>query len=278
MIRLFRLRASLLRRSLSVALFAALLSSCTLSPAAPEGRERYADRAFRFRVDYPAGECEVSERAEAFGEQAVARVLSIADRGGDYLVQVVAIRAQGDSRLEYGFYPTVDTLCFDLGACVSERRNFLTDAIDRDYAPQGIVSSATRSIYGGKTVYVLLSRCNEQGRERAAAVVDSFRSPDTGGPVNFLRRKIYSLLGDNGFSAVLCYVLFSLGFTIVFWYGGCLCFTASDSWAVTLPLLLLFFAAFGYVAVHDEFMGYLHGYDNLFGLACACLLLFLDGD
>lgn len=72
-------------------------------------------------------------------------------------------------------------------------------------------------------------------------------------------------------------LVFSLLFTFIFWIGLFCCFSiVIDNLLVGFFAILLFIAAFGYIALTDEFMGYLYGHNNLWELIEHYLIMFVD--
>lgn len=248
------------------------LASCTRSPKAPEGYEHHNSLSHNYIIDYKEGLCDV-KISEKSGNNSY---ISIADKEGTFLVEVLALRAGDEERYKFPYYQTIDSVYAGNLKSLEENKSFWTDEIVRKYALSDEIEMTTRSIYGGDVVYVISSKYYENGKAGAEEIVDSFRSSKTGGAVNFLKRKIYTLMGDNWFTTILNVVIFSLGFTLIFWLGIiCIVHSMENNILVAILLFILFMVAFGYIAVHDEFMGYLYGHNSLGKLLLSYLLLFL---
>ncbi len=258
--------------SLAIVLLAILfLPSCRRNPVADEGMELYNSEKFRYLINYPENMCELSVDAkERF------HVLQIADKNNNYLIEILAMKTENDKRYKYDYYSTVDTLYYPkLGVCESETKDFWTDWIHRSYTINKYVKMETTSIYAGDIIYVIYAKFNEAGAEDAREIVGNFKTSSGRGATNFCERKIYTLIGDNTWSKVICYALFSIGLTILFWIGIFLCFQIDNAF-IGLSTVCIYVVVFGLLVVTDELFGYIYGHNNLFELLGAFLLLFLD--
>ena len=246
------------------------LTSCWRETSPADGLDRYRSKSFRYNIDYPADSCNVS-----VSNQTSHHVLTITDNDNNYRIQVLALKSELDKRFKFNYYPTVDTLFYKNGVLQSETKDFFTDRIKRTYSVNKYITMETLSIFGGERIYVLYSEFNESGKAAVSKIKESFKSSSGIGPVNFCKRKIYSLIGDNFFSTLLSYVIFSLLFTFLFWSGLFLCFQLNNHVAIILSAIG-FIIVFALFAVTDDFMGYLYGHNNLFYLIAGLMLMFCD--
>lgn len=263
----------LIRLFVSTAIVLFSVTSCWQNPVPAEGLTRCNSKTFRYRIDYPSHSCKASSDNKD-GMQ----ILEIMDVNKNFMIHVLALKTENDKRFKFDFYPTADTLYYKgYGSRLSEGKNFFNDRILRTYSINDYLTLETTSIYGGQCIYIIYSKFNEQGKAEAEKITNSFRSSSGVGAVNFCKRKIYSILGDNWVSTTLSYFIFSLLFTFIFWIGLLCCFSIGiDNLLVGFFAILLFIAAFGYIALTDEFMGYLYGHNNLWELIEHYLIMVVD--
>lgn len=259
-------------QSLAIAAFAFLfLTSCWQAPSPADGLCRHNSKTFRYRIDYPDNMCNVSLDNKT-GQQ----VLQISDKNNNYKIHILALKTENDKRFKFDYYSTIDSLYYtDCGTFAYETKNFFNDKIMRTYSINKYITMESTSIYGGQCIYVIYSTFNEQGKNDAAKITNTFKSSSGIGPINFCKRKIYSIIGDNGFASFLCYLLFSLLFTFGFWGGIVYCCQPDNMW-IGCFAIFVFIVLFGYIVLTDEFMGYIYGHNNLFHLIGAYILLFCD--
>ena len=246
------------------------ITSCWRETSPTEGLDRYRSKDYRYNIDYPIDSCKAT-----LNNQTSHQVLTITDNDNNYRIQVLALKSEKDSRFKFNYYPIVDTLYYKHGEMLSETKEFFSDRINRTYSINKYITMETTSIYGGEYVYVLYSEYNESGQAEACKIKESFKNSSGLGPVNFCKRKIYSLIGDNTFSTILTYIIFSLLFTFLFWGGIFMCFK-TDNPAIGILSIIGFIIFFAFFAVTDQFMGYLYGHNNLFHLITGLLLMFCD--
>lgn len=262
-------------KNLVLVLLFAFFSSCTLKPKVLDNMEIHTSTEYKYNIYYHLDSCVTSINKDGYVE-----TFKIIDRNGNYVVEVIAIKAADEKRFKFDVLPTIDATFYNgLDKQISENRDFFTDRIERTYEINNAITLKSTSIYGNDIMYVIYSKYNDSGAQQALDIVDSFKSSSGIGPINFLKRKVYSIIGDNFFSAFLNYVIFSLALTILFIYGVYKCLAISDKmgYVGNIIALVLFLIIFGYVAVTDEFMGYIYGHNNIFVLICSYLLLFLEG-
>ena len=259
-------------KSLIISIFVLFsLSSCWRNPTPTEGFGRHNSKIFRYLIDYPNDVCNVS--ADDSTNQ---QVLQIGDKNSNYLIHILALKADNDKRYKFGYYTSIDSLYYkDHGTLLSETKDFFSDRITRTYSINQFITMETTSIYGGQYIYVIYSKFNELGKQDAAKITSTFKTTSGIGPINFCKRKIYSIIGDNGFSVFLCYLIFSILLTLGFWGGIVLCCQADNVW-VGFSLIVPFTIIFGCVVLTEEFLGYLYGHNSLFQLIMEYIAMFVD--
>ena len=245
-------------------------ASCWREANPDEGLVRHRDKYYRYNIDYPDNSCKAS-----IDNQASSQVLTIVDNDRNYRIQVLALKAEQDKRYKFDYYSNIDTSFSKCGELQSESKDWLNDRITRTYSVNQYITMETTSIYGGNIVYVIYSEFNEQGESEANKIKESFKTSSCIGPVNFCKRKLYSIAGDNLFSTVVSYLIFSILFTILFWAGIIVCFKPNDPLIVILSVaaFIVTFAAF---AATDQFMGYIYGHNNLWHIIQDLLFMFCD--
>lgn len=244
------------------------ITSCWRETSPEEGLNRYRDKNYRYNIDYPIDSCKTS-----LDNQGSLQVLTIADNDNNYRIQVLSIKSEQDKRYKFTYYTTVDTLFYKRGELQSETKEMFNDRIVRTYSVNKYITMETTSIYGVNCIYVIYSEYNEDGKESACKIKESFKTSSGIGPINFCKRKLYALIGDNTFSTVLSYIIFSVLLTLLFWGGIVLCFSFDDP-IVGFLAIAIYIVAFALFAVTDQFMGYVYGHNNLWHLIVNLLLLF----
>ncbi len=244
------------------------ITSCWRETSPEEGLTRYRDKNYRYNIDYPIDSCKTS-----LDNQGSLQVLTIADNDNNYRIQVLSLKSEQDKRYKFTYYPTVDTLFYKRGEFQSETKEKFNDRIVRTYSVNKYITMETTSIYGGNCIYVIYSEFNEAGKGSACKIKESFKTSSGIGPVNFCKRKLYTLIGDNTFSTVLSYIIFSILLTLLFWGGIFMCF-GFDNPTVGFLAIAIYIVVFALFAVTDQFMGYVYGHNNLWHLIRDLLLIF----
>ncbi len=252
----------------------ALLCSCTHTPTPPEGMLRHNLKEYRYYIDYPKGECDVSTERNGG-----VNVFTIASHNNDYIVDVLALNASDENRYKFDKYATLDTAYFtNLPAPYASAKDWWSDNITRQYHLTDNIDLKTVSIYGGDNIYCLFMRYTPDGEAPARAIAESFRTSSGRGFRNFCDRKLMGLIGDNIFTSILSYVAFTLLFTIVFWWCGAAVMDLSKSQPVNVILFVAFLFLFGLFALYDHFLGYWYGHENLFTVILSYVLMFFGDD
>ena len=244
------------------------MTSCWIETSPPEGLARHTSKLFRFDIDYP-----LDSSSATLKEKDGFHLLTILDNDDSYRIQLLALKTDDDNRYKFDFYPTIDTLYYKRGVFQTEKKNFFSDRIIRTYSINEYITMETISIFGGDRVYVIYSEFNEEGRSRAHEITKSFRTSSGIGPVNFCKRKLYSLFGDNKVTVFLSYILFSIIGTLLFWIGVAKCFDMDSPVGVTMAIIL-FVVVFAFIFTNDDFVGYFYGHNNLGHLVAALATLF----
>ena len=252
-----------------VSLFA--MTSCWIESNPPEGLARYSSKLYRYDIDYP-----LDSSSAAIKDENGFHLLTILDNDKNYRIQVLALKVKDDGRFKFDYYPILDTMYCKNGNLQSETKRFFSDRIIRTYSIDEYLTMETTSIFGGECVYVIYSVFNEIGKSKAYEITESFRSSSGIGPVNFCRRKLYDMLGDNKFTVILSYLLFSLLGTLLFLVSIIKVFD-SDSYVGIAVSLIVLVAVFSLIFVTDDFMGYFYGHNNISHYITALATLFGQG-
>lgn len=250
-----------------------LISSCTLHPSAPEGCVRHNSEFFKYMIDYPQDLCDVSSESDNKYQ-----LLTIHDKNDIFNIYVLAKKASEEKIFDMDFFEQADTMHYTvLGEATSEKINLFNDRIERTYEMGDSVEMLATSIYGGQTMYILYASYRPQGKEAVLAITDTFRTSMGRGPLNTIRHKIYSIFGTGMIVSVACYVLFSFGITVLFFYILSPCFKV-DSLVYMIVTGFIALTIYAYVVVTDEFMGYLYGHNNIITLLGGFIMVFIDSD
>ena len=256
-------------QTLLVAIAAALISaSCTRQPQASPGMYLHNSPEHRYYIESPTDACSTSTSNESDTE-----IHSITDNNGNFTVQILALAAGKDQRFKYDLYNRIDTMYYSaLPPKATEEKSFWSEDIVRTYNIDSLVTLQTTSKYCMGHVYVIYAKYNSDGKDDALKIAKSFSTSSGIGPTNFVKRKLFNLLGDGKAGSGTFSFLYTIVYSIMLFFGFGIAgmgYAIGSEKNVVLGVvcaavfLSLFMALFFYLAVNEQLMGYLYGHNSL---------------
>lgn len=238
--------------------------------ALPVFGKTYEEPSLHFSIDIP----DEYEIAKSTKDNIYTFVAQSPDQNSAVIVKAVWISGSlfknSEIRCNYSFFETVDTLFYNLPTRIGEHKHFWTGYIDREYRDNGDELYRTRSIYCEDICYVIL-HFSQDGQTDTAPIVDSFYSTHSGGPLNFLQRNIYSLLGEGMWSSILIsfiYLCLNIGIILAF----CHLYYSKSTWTRKILHMIIILLAISYVMAHNAFMDFIKGYISFMEFICYAVL------